>query len=107
MTKELLDADGQAGRVWVPDSLLNTVTRSEKLSRLLGCDLSLKMEHKQRTGSFKLRGAHSKLSLMAQQQQQTSIVTASTGNHGLACVDAMATYNIRGKVSCDWSVLSS
>ena len=84
------------------------MTRSEKLSRLLGCDLSLKMEHKQRTGSFKLRGAHSKLSLMAQQQQQqqqqTSIVTASTGNHGLACVDAMATYNIRGKVSCDWSV---
>ena len=69
------------------------------------------MEHRQRTGSFKLRGAHSKLSLMAQQQQQqqqqTSIVTASTGNHGLACVDAMATYNIRGKVSCDWSVLSS
>ena len=85
------------------------MTRSEKLSRLLGCDLSLKMEHKQRTGSFKLRGAHSKLSLMAQQQQQQqpSIVTASTGNHGLACVDAMATYNIRGKVSCDWSVLSS
>ena len=83
------------------------MTRSEKLSRLLGCDLSLKMEHRQRTGSFKLRGAHSKLSLMAQQQQQqqqTSIVTASTGNHGLACVDAMATYNIRGKVSCDWSV---
>ena len=86
------------------------MTRSEKLSRLLGCDLSLKMEHKQRTGSFKLRGAHSKLSLMAQQQQQQqqqqqpSIVTASTGNHGLACVDAMATYNIRGKVSCDWSV---
>ena len=74
------------------------MTRSEKLSRLLGCDLSLKMEHKQRTGSFKLRGAHSKLSLMAQQQQQT------TGNHGLACVDAMATYNIRGKVTCDWSV---
>ena len=106
MTKELWDADGQAGKVWVPDSLLNTVTRSEKLSRLLGCDLSLKMEHKQRTGSFKLRGAHSKLSLMAQQQQQQqpSIVTASTGNHGLACVDAMATYNIRGKVSCDWSV---
>ena len=83
------------------------MTRSEKLSRLLGCDLSLKMEHRQRTGSFKLRGAHSKLSLMAQQQQQqqqTSIVTASTGNHGLACVDAMATYNIRGKVTCDWSV---
>ena len=82
------------------------MTRSEKLSRLLGCDLSLKMEHRQRTGSFKLRGAHSKLSLMAQQQQQQqpSIVTASTGNHGLACVDAMATYNIRGKVTCDWSV---
>ena len=39
-----------------------------------------------------------------QQQQQPSIVTASTGNHGLACVDAMANYNIRGKVSCDWSV---
>ena len=62
------------------------------------------MEHRQRTGSFKLRGAHSKLSLMARARSEdpdkllNTIVTASTGNHGLACLDAMSRYKIQGKI---------
>merc|ERR1719507_2888805 len=48
------------------------------------------MEQEQRTGSFKLRGAHNKLALIASEETKPgSIVTASTGNHGLACLDAM------------------
>ena len=70
----------------------------------LKCNLFLKMEHKQRTGSFKLRGAHNKLSLMSKARSEDpaltnkTIVTASTGNHGLACLDAMSMYKIQGKI---------
>ena len=87
-----------------PNIIKTPMVRSEKLSRQLGCNLYLKMEHKQRTGSFKLRGAHNKLSLMARARTEDpalinkTIVTASTGNHGLACLDAMARYKIQGKI---------
>ena len=80
------------------------LVRSEKLSSQLKCNLFLKMEHKQRTGSFKLRGAHNKLSLMSRARSEDpaltnkTIVTASTGNHGLACLDAMSMYKIQGKI---------
>ena len=38
------------------------VVPTPDLSTALGCNLHLKLECEQRTGSFKLRGAHSKLS---------------------------------------------
>jgi threonine dehydratase len=37
------------------------VERSRSLSEITGCDVRLKMEHLQRTGSFKTRGAYNKL----------------------------------------------
>lgn len=47
--------------------------------------LWFKAENLQRTGSFKYRGALSKLSAFP---TETPIVTASSGNHGLACARA-------------------
>ena len=47
--------------------------------------LWLKCEHEQRTGSFKWRGALAKLSKIPPGQK---IITASTGNHGLAVSNA-------------------
>ena len=55
----------------------------------------LKCENQQQTGSFKLRGALSKLSLL---QAGQSVVTASTGNHGLGVTKAGAIFDIRVKV---------
>ena len=87
-----------------PNIVKTPMVKSEKLSRQLRCNLYLKMEHKQRTGSFKLRGAHNKLSLMARARAENpalinkTIVTASTGNHGLACLDAMSRYKIQGRI---------
>ena len=34
----------------------------------------------------------------SEQEPDVTIVTASTGNHGLACLDAMQCYHIRGKI---------
>ena len=72
------------------------VLRSDTLSEKFGCSIFLKMENEQRTGSFKLRGAFNKLS--QNQNTEKSVVTSSTGNHGLACLDAMQKFNIKGKI---------
>lgn len=72
------------------------VVRSDTFSKKFGCSLFLKMENEQRTGSFKLRGAYNKLA--QKQNTDVSVVTSSTGNHGLACLDAMQKFDIKGKI---------
>ncbi|MGL5012218.1 MAG: pyridoxal-phosphate dependent enzyme, partial [Paracoccaceae bacterium] len=52
-----------------------------------GVDLFFKAENFQLTGSFKLRGATNKLMLLGQGAQA---ITASSGNHGIACSHAAA-----------------
>jgi len=85
------------------ERLKGMVTRTRviydsNLSSLLGLKVYLKMEHEQRTGAFKLRGAHNKLSQLAGTTNNFTVVTSSTGNHGLACLDAMQKYGIKGKI---------
>ncbi|MFM2391472.1 MAG: hypothetical protein RLZZ437_3027 [Pseudomonadota bacterium] len=53
----------------------------------LGVDLHFKAENFQHTGSFKLRGASNKLALMG---PGARAITASSGNHGIACSHAAA-----------------
>ena len=44
-------------------------------------------EHEQITNAFKLRGATNKVQMICESGKKgTKIVTASTGNHGMACV---------------------
>jgi threonine dehydratase len=57
---------------------------SPVLSRELGARIYLKWECDQKTGSFKLRGALNKLRTLPAEQKKRGIVSASTGNHGLA-----------------------
>lgn len=51
-----------------------------------GRELVLKLEHLQRTGSFKLRGALN--ALLSGPRPPEQVVTASGGNHGLAVAEA-------------------
>jgi threonine dehydratase len=65
---------------------------SRRLSRELGRNVLLKLESFQVTGSFKLRGAMSKLSLLNANQRASGVLTVSAGNHGLAvahCAEAL------------------
>jgi len=48
----------------------------------------LKLEHLQRTGSFKLRGASNKIALLTPEQAVRGVVAASNGNHGLGVAAA-------------------
>ncbi|HEY5694508.1 MAG TPA: threonine ammonia-lyase [Gaiellaceae bacterium] len=57
---------------------------SETLSRLAGRPVLLKAENLQRTGSFKIRGAYTKVSGLEPEQRVVGVVAASAGNHGQA-----------------------
>ena len=54
---------------------------SRSLSRMVRGDVWLKLENRQPTGSFKVRGAFNKLTAMDASDKR--IVTGSAGNHGL------------------------
>ena len=58
--------------------------RSRWLSELHSRDVFLKLECFQLTGSFKLRGAMSKLSALTDDETARGVLTVSAGNHGLA-----------------------
>jgi threonine dehydratase len=58
-------------------------------------EVRLKLELLQATGSFKTRGAHNKVALVAAQQPDAELVTASSGNHGIAVATAAARHGMR------------
>lgn len=60
------------------------VEYSEPLSRETGAKVYVKWECDQTTGSFKLRGALNKLRSLSLEDRAKGVVSASTGNHGLA-----------------------
>ena len=57
---------------------------SETFSRLAGRPVTLKAENLQRTGSFKIRGAYTKLSSLNPERLAAGVVAESAGNHGQA-----------------------
>ncbi|MBB2830618.1 UNVERIFIED_ORG: threonine dehydratase [Rhizobium esperanzae] len=64
--------------------LITPVVMSATLSELAGTQVSLKLEHRQLTGSFKLRGATNAMLQLTQCERDRGVVAASTGNHGRA-----------------------
>lgn len=70
-----------AAREFISTYLPKTpLVRVEKLSAALGCDYYIKLENLQPTGAFKVRGG---VNLVGNDETgQSTLVTASTGNHG-------------------------
>lgn len=64
--------------------LVTPLVLSQALSRLKNTPIYLKLESLQPTGSFKLRGATNAVANLSTEQLHLGVVTASTGNHGLA-----------------------
>ena len=58
-------------------------------------EVRLKLELIQPTGSFKTRGAHNKVAVLAEGHADLDLVTASTGNHGIAVATAAARHGMR------------
>jgi threonine dehydratase len=72
--------------------------RSDSLSVRLGEEMYLKCEHRQRTGSFKLRGATNALASLSARARARGVVASSAGNHGLGVAYAARALGIRAKI---------
>ncbi len=58
--------------------------RSDTFSTWAGCDVWLKFENQQRTGSFKIRGAFTKMLSLTDEQRAAGVIAPSAGNHAQA-----------------------
>ena len=81
---KVTDASRRLGR----DIKLTGLEFSEPFSRLTGARVYMKWENDQVTGSFKIRGALNRLRTLSPAEKAEGLVTASTGNHGLAMAHA-------------------
>jgi threonine dehydratase len=72
--------------------------RSADFSRALSADVYFKLENRQRTGSFKIRGATNRLLTLSDEQRSRGCVAASSGNHGAAVACAMQQLGVSGIV---------
>lgn len=71
---------------------------SRGFSEQTGASVFLKLENRQHTGSFKLRGATNRLMTLSQSVRDSGCVVASSGNHGAAVAFAMKTLGVSGVI---------
>jgi threonine dehydratase len=72
----------EAAHAAMRDQVHNTpLDRSRTFSDLVGCELYLKLENLQKTGSFKLRGAYNKIQSLTAAEKRSGVIAASAGNH--------------------------
>jgi threonine dehydratase len=90
-------ADVNAARARLHGIALHTpLERSPELAEATGAtDVRLKREEVQPTGAFKTRGAHNKVALIAEGRPEAALVTASSGNHGIAVATAAMRHDMR------------
>lgn len=60
---------------------LTELEHSQTFSRMADADVWLKCENRQKTGSFKVRGAYNKIKKLAEAGNVKSVVASSAGNH--------------------------
>ncbi len=72
-------------RVFHASTVLKDIIRPTSLVRAYGiapeCDLYLKTENLQNTGSFKLRGSGYKIAMLSEEEKARGVIACSAGNH--------------------------
>ena len=71
---------------------------SPSLAGLVGHPVYLKMEHRQITGSFKLRGATNAVLSLCEEERRRGIVGVSTGNHGRGLAHAASRAGVKAVI---------
>jgi threonine dehydratase len=74
------------------------VIYSETFSKETGKGVFLKLENLQKAGSFKIRGAFNKLSLLPPSSKEKGVVAASAGNHAQGVTLASSLLGIRATI---------
>lgn len=80
--------DVKKARERISGRILRTpLLRVPALDPVLGCQVYLKPENLQLTGSFKIRGAMNAVLSLTEEEKEKGIVACSSGNHaqGVAC----------------------
>jgi threonine dehydratase len=90
-------ADVAAARARLRGIALHTpLEASRELAEATGAaEVRLKREELQPTGAFKTRGAHNKVAIVAEGRPEAALVTASSGNHGIAVATAATRHDMR------------
>jgi len=89
---EILKANSMRGNEIKKTPLIHSPTFSD----LTGSEVYLKAEFRQRTGSFKIRGAYYKIKSLSDEEKKHGVVAASAGNHA----QGMAFASSLEKISC-------
>jgi threonine ammonia-lyase medium form len=71
---------------------------SRALADRVGAEVFLKCENLQRAGSFKIRGAYTRMSRLSEEEKARGVVAASAGNHAQGVALAAQMLGIRAKV---------
>ena len=85
--EEIVKANSMRGNEIKKTPLIHSPTFSE----LTKSEVYLKAEFRQKTGSFKIRGAYYKIKSLSDQEKKNGVVAASAGNHaqGVALASAL------------------
>ncbi|HEY7718413.1 MAG TPA: threonine/serine dehydratase, partial [Pedococcus sp.] len=71
---------------------------SRALTDRVGAEVFLKCENLQRAGSFKIRGAYTRMSRLSEEEKARGVVAASAGNHAQGVALAAQLLGIKAKV---------
>ena len=89
---EILKANSMRGE----DIKKTPLIHSHVFSEITDSEVYLKAEFRQRTGSFKIRGAYYKIKSLSDEEKKQGVVAASAGNHA----QGMAFASSLEKISC-------
>jgi len=87
---EILKANALRGNVIRKTPLIHSPTFSD----LTNSEIYLKEEFRQKTGSFKIRGAYYKIKSLSEEEKRHGVVAASAGNHAQGVALASSLENI-------------
>jgi len=71
---------------------------SQLLSTLTGGEVWLKLENRQLTGSFKIRGASNRVAFLSEEERARGVVAASSGNHAQGVAYAARELGVRAAI---------
>ena len=77
---------------------LTPICSSRSVSERLGCEVHLKMENEQTTGSFKVRGSLNKMMSLTPEELKRGVVASSAGNHAQGVAYAATRLNTKARV---------
>lgn len=81
------------------DDTRNTdIIYSPVLSEQSGCEVYLKTENLQLTGSFKIRGAYYKISKLSDEEKAKGVIACSAGNHAQGVALASKKFGVKAKI---------